>query len=125
MDLRLTPTGVLVAVNGEVDRFVVVVDPRAVRQTNHQTSVLTHAVCGNTANLVAHLRDGSSAVCALVPAMAAGSALQVAQLVGRRHAPQVGPLDELQVECALDNLFDPLDIFKFSITVLTNICISE
>ena len=29
--------------------------------------------------------------------MAAGSALQVAQLVGRRHAPQVGPLDVLEV----------------------------
>ena len=87
----------MVAVNSEVDRFVVVVNPRAVRQTKHQTSVFTHAVCGNTANLIVHLRDGSSAVCALVPARAAGSALQVAQLVGRRHAPQVGPLDVLEV----------------------------
>ena len=41
--------------------------------------------------------------------MAAGSALQVAQLVGRRHAPQVGPLDELQVVTTFNNLLHPVD----------------
>ena len=86
---------------------------------------MTHAIRRNTANLVVHLRDGASAECAFVPARAAGSTLQVAQLVARRHALQVGPLDELQVECALHNLFNPLDVFKRSITVLANIRISE
>ena len=87
----------MVAVNSEVDRSVVVVHLGAVRQTNHQTSVLTHAVCGNAANLVIHLRDGASAVRAFVPAIANGSALQVAQLIARGHALQIGPLHVLEV----------------------------